>query len=279
MSVNPSALQSFLRKNTESIDQVPGLRQKLEGLSGDVTGLLSERQRLLEMQKNAAVGKIENVWSRAYGQTGGFEGFVNRSLNNPEELKQLLVAAGSDATLQRGLKAVVLDIGLKSGNKAAFFEDNTQAINTLFGKDHAQNIKALLEASERLAKNPVMSKINQSMTQTTQFQEMTGTDPVRAASLIKQQVQSTFYKVSTLFSNFLQNKAVKSENTEIQEFLMNPKNVKDMSEALKALEEGGEKGFQKAKAIGGKLLGNAATAALIGASAPVRIIDREETRN
>jgi hypothetical protein len=277
LSVNPAALQSFLRKNSESIDQVPGLRQRLEGLSGNVTGLLSERQRLLDLQKNAAVGKIENVWSRAYGQTGGFEGFVNRALDNPEELKQLMVAAGSDATLQRGLKSVVLDLGLKSNNKLKFFEDKEQTINALFGKDHAENVKALLEASERLAKSPVLTKINQTLSQDTQFQQLTGTDPVRAASLLKQQVQSTFYKVSTLMSNFLQNKATKSENTEIQEFLLNPKNVKDMSEALKALEEGGEKGFQKAKAIGGKLLGNATTAALIGATAPARIIEREET--
>jgi hypothetical protein len=277
LSVNPAALQSFLRKNQESINQVPGLRQRLEGLSGDVTGLLSERQRLLDLQKNAAVGKIENVWSRAYGQQGGFEGFVNRALGNPEELKQLMVAAGSDATLQRGLKAVVMDLGLKSSNKMNFFDDNAQAINVLFGKDHAQNVKALLEASERLAKNPVMAKINQSLSQTTQFEQLTGSDPARAASLIRQQVQSTFYKVSTLMSRFLQNKSVKAENTEIQEFLSNPKNVKDMSEAIRAMEEGGEKGLQKARAIAGKLLGNASIAALIGATAPARIIEREET--
>jgi uncharacterized protein YoxC len=277
LSVNPSALQSFLRKNQESIDQVPGLRQKLEGLSTDVDGLLSNRERLLDMQKNAAIGKIENVWSRAYGQQGGFEGFVNRALGNPEELKQLMVAAGTDPTLQRGLKAVVMDLGLKTPNKLDFFDNNAQAINTLFGKDHAQNVKALLEASERLAKNPVMAKINQSLSQPTQFEQLTGTDPAKAASLIRQQVQSTFYKVSTLFSRFLQNKSAKSENTEIQEFLSDPKNVKDMSEAIKALEQGGNSLADKVKQGGKKLAGNAAIAALIGASAPARIIDREET--
>lgn len=279
LSVNPAALQSFLRKNTESIDQVPGLRDRLEGLSSNVDSLLVNRERLLDMQKNAAVGKIENVWSKAYGQTGGFEGFVNRALTNPEELKQLMVAAGSDSTLQRGLKSVVLDLGLKSSNKLNFFDDHAQTINTLFGKDHSQNVKALLEASERLAKNPVMAKINQTLSQTTRFEELTGSDPARAASLIRQQVQSNFYKVSTLLSKFLQNKSVKSENTEIQEFLMNPKNVKDMSDAIKALETGTEGGFKKAKAIGGKLINNASTAALIGASAPARIIEREEVAN
>lgn len=277
MSVNPAALQSFVRKNQEAIDQVPGLRQKLEGLSTNVDGLLSNRERLLDMQKNAAIGKIENVWSRAYGQQGGFEGFVNRALNNPEELKQLMVAAGSDATLQRGLKAVVMDLGLKSSNKINFFDDNAQAINALFGKDHAQTVKALLEASDRLAKNPVMTKINQALSQPTQFEQLTGSDPARAASLLRQQVQSTFYKVSTLLSKFLQNKSTKSENTEIQEFLSDPKNVKDMSEAIKALEKGGDAWVSKLKEGGKKLAGNAAIAALIGASAPARVVEREQT--
>jgi hypothetical protein len=188
-----------------------------------------------------------------------------------------MVAAGTDPTLQRGLKAVVMDLGLKTPNKLDFFDNNAQAINTLFGKDHAQNVKALLEASERLAKNPVMAKINQSLSQPTQFEQLTGTDPAKAASLIRQQVQSTFYKVSTLFSRFLQNKSAKSENTEIQEFLSDPKNVKDMSEAIKALEQGGNSLADKVKQGGKKLAGNAAIAALIGASAPARIIDREET--
>lgn len=277
MSVNPAALQSFIRKNQEAIDQVPGLRQKLEGLSNNVDGLLANRERLLDMQKNAAIGKIENVWSRAYGQQGGFEGFVNRALNNQAELNQLMVAAGTDPTLQRGLKAVVMDLGLKSSNKLGFFDDNAAAINTLFGKDHAQNVKALLEASERLARNPVMTKINQSLSQTTQFEQLTGSDPARAASLIRQQVQSNFYKVSTLLSKFLQNKSVKSENTEIQEFLSDPKNVKDMSEAIKAMEQGGNAFVNKLKESGKKLASNAAVAVLIGASAPARIVEREDT--
>jgi hypothetical protein len=75
----------------------------------------------------------------------------------------------------------------------------------------------------------------------------------------------------------LQNKSTKSENTEIQEFLSDPKNVKDMSEAIKAMEQGGNAFVNKLKEGGKKLAGNAAVAALIGASAPARIVEREET--
>lgn len=274
--VSPFALRSFINKNAEAIDQVPGLRQRLEATGSSADTLLANRQRLLDEQKNAAVQKIENVWTKAYGQTGGFEGFVNRALNNPQDMNELLRLAAADSTLQRGLKSVVLDIGLRTPNKLQFFDDNVQSINTLFGKDHAQNVKALLEASERLARNPAMAKINQSLSQTTEFEKLTGSDPARLASLMRNQVQGTFYKISTTLSRFLQNRSTKSESAEIQEFLMNYNNVKDAAEAIKALETQGNKGVAKAKAIGSKLLSNAGTAALIGSSAPLRIIERGE---
>lgn len=279
LTVNPAALQAFIRKNAETINQVPGLAQKLQTIGGDVATLLGNRQRLLDEQKNAAITKLENVWSKAYGQSGGLEGYVSRALNNPEDLNALLRISATDTSLQRGLKSVVLDLGLKSSNKIQFFDDNAKAINTLFGKDHAENVKALLEASERLARNPVAVKINQSMSQVTEFERLTGNAPERTASLIRQQVQSTFYKVSTLLSKFLQNKATKSESAEIQEFLLNPKNVKDMSEAIQALQNEGAKGVDKVLKVGKKLASNAATAALIGATAPARILERGEGPN
>lgn len=274
--VNPFALKSFINKNSEAIDLVPGLRQRLETTGSDAATLLLNRQRLLEEQKNAAVTKLENVWSKAYGQTGGFEGFVSRALNNPQDLSELMRLSASDSTLQRGLKSVVMDLGLNSSNKLKFFDDNAQTINTLFGKEHAENVKALLEASERLAKNPVMAKINQSLSQTTEFEKLTGSDPARLAALARNQVQGTFYKISTTLSRFLQNRSTKSESQEIQEFLSNYNNVKDATEAIKALEQQGNKGVAKAKQVAGKLISNWATAALIGSSAPLRIIERSE---
>lgn len=274
--VNPFALRSFINKNSEGIDLVPGLRQRLETTGSDAATLLGNRQRLLEEQKNAAVTKLENVWSKAYGETGGFQGFVNRALSNPQDLNELIRLSASDSTLQRGLKSVIMDLGLNSSNKVKFFDDNAQTINTLFGKEHSQNVKALLEASDRLAKNPVMAKINQSLSQTTEFEKLTGSDPARLAALARNQVQGTFYKISTTLSRFLQNRSTKSESAEIQDFLSNYNNVKDATEAIKALEQQGNKGLAKAKAVGARLLNNASTAALIGASAPLRIIERQE---
>jgi hypothetical protein len=234
--VNPLALNAYLASKKEILDQVPGLQQRLEGLANNTLALNTKRAELLDQQKNAAVKKMDDVWTKAYGSQGGFQGFVQSALGRRDQMDELINLAGSDPALQRGLKSSVLDLGLKSPNKTEFFENNAQTINTLFGKGHAEQVKALMEASERLAQNPFVAKVNQAMTQKTGFEQLTGTAPAQAASLIRQQVQSTFYKVSTLLSRFTQNRSTKAENATIQEFLANPDFVKDANKIMAELE-------------------------------------------
>lgn len=269
LEVNPAALTSFIKKNSAAIDQVPGLKERLQGLAGNVERLSVNRARILDEQKNASVEKFANVWSEAYGSKGGFEGFVNNALKTPEDMNRLIRMAGSDTSLRNGLKSTILEIGLNSPNKLAFYTDNAKALDSLFGKEHSQTVKDLLEGAERLAQFPLRSKVNQTLTQQTGFEREFGTDPAKAASLIRQQVQSTFYKASTLFSRFVQNKATKAEATEIQEFLKNPGAVADAAELLKALNDTSEQGIKKALKIANKLAKNTASAGIFGGLAPV----------
>lgn len=269
LEINPAALTSFIKKNSATIEQVPGLKEFLQRRSGNIADLRTERSRILDDQKQAAVEKFSNVWSEAYGSKGGFEGFVNNALKTPEDMNRLIKMAGSDPALRSGLKSSILDIGLNSPNKIEFYTDNAKTIDSLFGKDHSQTVKDLLEGSQRLAQFPLRNKVNQTLTQQTGFEREFGTDPARAASLIRQQVQSTFYKASTLFSRFVQNKATKSEATEIQEFLKNPGAVADAAELLKALNDTSDQGIKKALNIAGKLAKNTASAGIFGGLAPV----------
>lgn len=266
--VNPLALNAYLASKKEILDQVPGLKERLQGLANNTIALNTKRADLLDQQKNAAVKKMDDVWTKAYGARGGFQGFVQSALSRRDQMDELIDLAGSDPALQRGLKSSVLDIGLNSPNKTQFFEDNAQTINTLFGKNYSEQVKALMEASERLAQNPTMTRINQSLTQKTSFEQLTGTAPAQTASLIRQQVQSNFYKVSTLLSRFLQNRSTKSENATIQEFLANPNFVKDANKILADLESNNGAMSDAALKLAKGWLKNQSNAALIGVSAP-----------
>lgn len=269
MQVNPAALQAFLRKNREALNQVPGLSDRLQTVATDVRQLKEIRQSLVEQQKNAKVQTFENVWSQAYGTSGGFEGFVNNALKRPEELSKLISLAGTDRVLQEGLKSSILEIGLRTSNKTEFFRDNAAAINTLFGKDHAQRVQALLEASERLAQNPLRAKINQRISQQTGLEQMTGSRPEQVASEIRNPVLGTFRTFGNILSRYVQNRSGKAEAAEIQEFLSNPRAVEDAAELIKELERKGGGLTDKAKNLAKRLGKNTGSAALFGGLAPV----------
>jgi len=95
----------FVKQNAEAIDTVPGLRQRLEQIGSNVQALKDTRATVLEEQKNASVDKLNTVWQKSQNTSGGFEGFVNSALKKPEQLQELLLLAGTDKTLHRGLKS------------------------------------------------------------------------------------------------------------------------------------------------------------------------------
>ena len=236
MQINVPRLNLFLKQNEEAIATVPGLRQRLERTATNVQALKETRASLLDEQKNASIEKLNTVWQKSQNTSGGFEGFVNSALKKPEQLQELLLLAGTDKTLQRGLKSSILDIGLNSPNKTAFFDANSKTIDTLFGANHSERIKALFEASERLAKFPVSSKINPSLSQRTAFEGATGSRIEQVAGDIRNPILSTFRTFGNILSRYVQNKATKSESAEMQEFLSDPKAIADASALIKELE-------------------------------------------
>jgi hypothetical protein len=262
--VNPAKLRLFVDSNKETIDQVPGLRQRLLGISQEVGKLKDIRASILEQQKNAKVEEFSNVWSQAFGSRGGFEGYVERALQTPAQLNELILLAGTDKNLHQGLKSAILDIGMKTSDKTGFFNDNIKTLNTLFGPEYSQQVKMLLDASQRLAQFPVRTKINQSITQQTGLQQMTGSKPEQVASEIRNPVLGTFRTAANILSRFVQNRASKSEAAEIQEFLSNPSAVADASALVKELEKSAGKATDKAVKLAKKLATNSASAGIYG---------------
>lgn len=262
--LNPAQLNAFIKANKEAIDAVPGLRDNLLNVSRNVQTLKNARASVLEAQKKAQVEKFSNVWSEAFNTRGGFEGYVNSALSTPERMLELMRLAGGNKVLQNGLKSSILDIGLARQNKMQFFEDNAKTFDALFGPEYSKNVKALLEAAERLDKNPLKTKINLGISQQTRFQQMTGTKPEQAATEWRNPILGPYRVAANVLSRFVQNRTTKAENEEIQEFLKNPSAMKDAAELLVELEKGTTKGIERAKELLVKLGKNTASAGIFG---------------
>lgn len=263
-AINPSKLRLFVENNKEAIDQVPGLRGKLFRLGTDVSQLKDARSAILEQQKNAKVEEFSNVWSQAFGSRGGFEGYVESALKTPAQLNELVLLAGTDKNLHQGLKSAVLDIGMKSADKIGFFDDNVKTMNTLFGSEYSKQVKMLLDAAQRLEQFPLRTKINQSISQQTGFQQATGSRPEQVASEARNQVLGPFRMAANILSRFVQNRSSKSESAEIQEFLSNPTAVADAAALSQELQKSAGKVTDKAISLAKKLVTNSASAGIYG---------------
>lgn len=281
--LNPPQLNAFLQQNKEAIAEVPGLRERLVAASRDVAQLKEVRADLMNQQKNAQVEKFENVWTRAFNTSGGFQGYVRSSLKNPQQLSELMRLAGNDKTLQQGLKASVLDIGMGSSNRLEFFEQNAKTIDTLFGADYTKNVKALFEAADRLASFPLNVKINQAISQQTRVQQATGSKPEQVTAEARNPILGPFRMGANILSRFLQNRTTKSEDAEIQQFLSDPRAMKDAAEMVAELNKNTAKGLAKAQEIVGRMAKNWASAGVFGGLAAAGtgaagLTEREPTR-
>lgn len=269
MEINSAGLNAFLRRKKEVLDQVPGLEERLRQLSSNVATLAEARTNLIAAQKTARVDLLENVWSKAFDTPGGFQGYVQSALKNPQELNELIKLTNGNKVLQEGLKSAVLDIGANTTNKLQFFIDNEKTFNTLFGKEYSKQIEAIFEASQRLQDNPLRAKINQTISQQTAFQQQTGSRPEQVVAEIRNPILGTFRTFGNIMSRYLQNRTTKAEAEEIQAFLANPQAVQDAAALIKELEAKGVGISDKAKALAKKLGKNTSSAALFGSLAPV----------
>jgi cell pole-organizing protein PopZ len=290
--INPAQLRRYMAQNKDKIDQVPGLRQDLDGLMGRVGSLVDNRSRILTAQRGgeilrenrtrilnaqnqAQAEKVENLWTQAFGTDEGLRGIVRSSVNNPAKLDGLLKLTETDPMARVAIKSAMLDDVLSApGNRIELFQKNRGAFEKVYGAKDTDNLGFVIEASQRLKDNPFKMSINPSTINKTKFEEVVGTKPANTAALLRNQVQGAFYKFSTLMSRFVEKRASAAETAEMQRFLLNPKALEDTASMMRELELNGinEKSVNLLSKIvknsGFHWLAGGTTGAIVSQSAP-----------
>ena len=262
--INPAQLQRYLAQNKDKIDQVPGLRDRLEGLAGRVTELRDNRTAILNAEKQAKIDKIENLWTQAYGTTDGIRGVVRSALSNPQQLDSLLQVAGKDAVAREGIKSAMLDDVLNApGDRLELFKTNQKAFEKVFGASQTKLLGDVVEASQRLKDNPFAMRININTISKSKWEEMTGTKASTTAGEFRNQIMTAPRAFINHLGRYFQKTADDNESAEVQKFLLNPK---ALEEAAKFMGEVQARGFtDRAMGLMGKLMKNSSSSWLFGA--------------
>jgi len=264
--LNPAQLRRYIASNKEKIDLVPGLRGELEGLGGRVDVLRNNRTAILEAEKAAKIEKIDNLWTQAYGTSGGITGVVKQALNNPQQLDALLDVAGKDRVAREGIKSAVLDDLLSApGDRLASLNENRAALSKVFGEAGTKQLTYIVEASQRLKDNPFKMNININTISKSQFERDFGTRPDTTLGEFRNQILTAPRVLINHLTRFWSNNANKNEAAEVQKFLLDPKALED---AAKLVTELDTKGFtERATSLLSSLAKNSASSWLLGATA------------
>ena len=262
--INPAQLRRYLSQNKDKIDQVPGLRDRLESLTGRVEQLRDNRTAILNAEKQAKIDKIENLWTQSYGTTDGIRGVVRNALSNPQQLDDLLSVAGKDMVAREGIKSAMLDDVLDApGDRLELFNTNKKAFEKVFGAQQTKLLGDVVEASQLLKDNPFAMRININTISKSKWEEMTGTKAATTAGEFRNQIMTAPRVFINHLGRYFQKTADDSEAAEVQKFLLNPK---ALEEAAAFMGEIQTRGFtDRAMSWMGKLMKNSSSAWLFGA--------------
>jgi hypothetical protein len=264
--LNPAQLARYIKANKDKIDLVPGLKNTLEDVGNRVSVLRDNRTAILEAEKAAKIDKIDNLWTQAYGASGGMRGVVQSSLRNPQELDNLLAIAGKDRVAKEGIKSAFLENLISSkGDRLALLKENEAAVAKIFSKDQAKLLTDVVEASQLLKDNPFRMAININTISKSDFETKFGSKPETSLGELRNQVISAPRVFINHLSRFFSNVANKNEAAEVQKFLLDPKALQQAADLLNEIKV---KGFnQRALDALGKLAKNSSSNWLLGATA------------
>jgi hypothetical protein len=231
--LNTKLLDKFLNQNRDTLKLVPDVQTELNALRVDTKQLIAARNKVDDLLKAENIREADSLFNKVSNQR------LNTVLDNflaiPTEQTTIMNQLNKNPEAMKGFRAALTDKMLQGGSPLEFYTANQKALDKLYGPTYTENIKALAEAAQALASNPVKLNVPISTIRKTKFEEATGMSPESTVALARRQITSNFQKVTIGLSKFFQNQANEAERKAIQEFLQDPKQIQKAAEYMKEI--------------------------------------------
>lgn len=231
--LNTKVLDKFLNQNRDTLKLVPEVQTELNGLRVDTKQLVAARNKVDDLLRSESIREADSLFNKVSNQR------LNTVLDNflavPSEQTTIMNQLNKNPEAMKGFRAAIADKMLQGGSPLEFYSANQKALDKLYGPTYTENVKALAEAAQALASNPVKLNVPISTIRKTKFEEATGMSPEGTVALARRQITSNFQKVTIGLSKFFQNQANEAEKKAIQEFLQDPKQIQKAAEYMKEI--------------------------------------------
>lgn len=235
--INVRVLDKFLsdKNHKNTLKLVPELRDELNALKTDSQQLYAARGKLMDLKKQEQIREADTLFTKVSNQK--LNTVLDNFLGIPTEQATIMKELNRNPEALKGFRASITDRVLQSGNPLEFYTANKTALDKLYGPSYTDNVKALAEAAQLLASNPVKLNVPISTIRKTKFEETVGMAPEQAVSLARRPIVSRFQQFTIGLSKFFQNNASKAERAAIQEFLGDSNKVAEAAKAYSQIEK------------------------------------------
>jgi hypothetical protein len=244
--LDPRAMQSFLNKKSDIINQVPGLREEIRKASTDVAYLKTQR-KLLDDAAKAAEKEIADNFVLSVKDSKGvavpdYRSVATRMLRDPgfyakinKDIKML--DTRSSQAVKNNIRAEIVDIARTNPDGGiAFLTDprNKKTIEGVFGPGYQGAVKDLVKLSDALVKADV-TKLTPVIT-TTQLdvigKQVPGLDIPYITSQIRDRIASNVQKLVRIGSRIGTANLKTATDKQISDLLADPNGLEKLRGAV-----------------------------------------------
>ena len=280
--VNQAKLNNFVKKNRDTIDVVPGLREELDQLVANngtelalfkaATDQVKDTQKRLDAAKALA----------ADVDMGTYFGQLSKGLDNPKNLQAWEDHVSKlDPTMQtlmndRMRREVLAQAVGSNGSLTFLLDPNKKTVMTrLFGKDYVKQLEGTARLADMIAKvEPEKIRFNPEKNINDPVERATNVPGKQFLSVVRDRIASNFQKAAILLSKANEGRVRDARDRKMLEVMLDPDAVSQLS---KLVDDKGRPKFGLAETVerGANIL--AQRIVLLGYTGSSRAAGREET--
>lgn len=141
--INEKRLASFMRKNSDSLKELPTIKSKITNIESTQKALLQRQGQLAARRadlENKALAKQLSKYAK--GDTTG-DKILNSAVQNPQQMKSLYSFIKKDKDAVNSLKRTLWEKTTQgsSSDILKFLDTNRKSLEVVFGKQHFRNIE------------------------------------------------------------------------------------------------------------------------------------------
>lgn len=243
--LNTAGLRNYIKNNKAMLEQVPGLLDRLNKASSDVSSLQLAKQRINKQAAEAEKIIANNFLSKlGQGEAANYAEMASRVMNDPTYLGKIfgdlrMASPATSKAAKNALRREVLEVAMNSTEGATNYLTNpkrAQQVDALFGTQYRGTVMDIAKMQDALQRADV-GKITDALNKSALEKTIAGLTPSTTISVLRDRITSFAQKIAILGSRAVTARMEKADKEAMIDLLVDPKGLEKLANKKKAFPD------------------------------------------